>query len=109
MAKDLKEQIEIMTHYLNGGDVEYSTNNFNTILGESNKEDSNGDLSWNWSCFDYRIKEQKPKVTIEKWLCEYLGCKELKGSKRFFIIEKVVPFEVAGKKVKLIESYEVEL
>ena len=23
MAKDLKEQIQIMTHYLNGGDVEF--------------------------------------------------------------------------------------
>ena len=25
MAKDLKEQIEIMTHYLNGGEVEIKT------------------------------------------------------------------------------------
>ena len=108
MAKDLKEQIEIMTHYLNGGEVEYSEDGFKTVLRTVNKE-RDGDLSWNWSDYTYRIIQPKQKVTIEKWLCEYVGCEELKGSKRFFIIEKVVPFEVAGKKVKLIKSYEVEL
>ena len=102
MAKDLKEQIEIMTHYLNGGEVEC------TEKGNDNWEIVTKPL-WNWDDYDYRIKEQKQKVTIEKWLCEYVGCEELKGSKRFFIIEKVVPFEVAGKKLKLLESYEVEL
>ena len=102
MAKDLKEQIEIMTHYLNGGEVECTDvgGDWWRVLD---------DPQWNWDGYDYRIKEQKQKVTIEKWLCEYVGCEELKGSKRFFIIEKVVPFEVAGKKVKLIKSYEVEL
>ena len=102
MAKDLKEQIEIMTHYLNGGEIEC------VEKGNDNWEIVTKPL-WNFDDFEYRIKEQKQKVTIEKWLCEYVGCEELKGSKRFFIIEKVVPFEVAGKKVKLIESYEVEL
>ena len=102
MAKDLKEQIEIMTHYLNGGEVEC------VEKGNDNWEIVTNPL-WNWDDFEYRIKKQKQKVTIEKWLCEYAGCEKLKGSKRFFIIEKVVPFEVAGKKVKLIESYEVEL
>ena len=105
---ELKEMIKVMQHFENGGDVEFSNDNFETVLGESNKEDD-GDLCWNWDEFDYRIKEQKQKVIIEKWLCEYVGCEELKGSKRFFIIEKVVPFEVAGKKVKLLETYEVEL
>ena len=100
----LSEMIKVMQHYDNGGKVEYSekkdgNNHWTTVTSPS----------WDWAYFDYRIKEEKQKVTIEKWLCEYLGCKELKGSKRFFIIEKVVPFEVAGKKVKLIESYEVEL
>ena len=103
----LSEMIKVMQHFDNGGDVEYSGDNFKTILDTVNKND--GDLSWDWDTFDYRIKEQKQKVTIEKWLCEYVGCEELKGSKRFFIIEKVVPFEVAGKKLKLLESYEVEL
>ena len=103
---ELKEMIKVMQHYENGGDVEYSDDNFETVLGESRYD---WEFCWNWEAFQYRIKEQKQKVAIEKWLCEYLGCEELKGSKRFFIIEKVVPFEVVGKKVKLLETYEVEL
>ena len=105
MAKDLKEQIEIMTHYLNGGEIEFKRKIEHAIMWEKLLTDP----EWNWDVFDYRIKEPKQKVNIEKWLCEYVGCEELKGSKRFFIIEKVVPFEVAGKKLKLIETYEVEL
>ena len=102
MAKDLKEQIEVMTHYLNGGEVECVENG-------NDRWTTGVNPIWYWDTFDYKIKEPKQKVTIEKWLCEYVGCEKLKGSKRFFIIEKVVPFEVAGKKVKLIETYEVEL
>ena len=105
---ELKEMIKVMQHYDNGGEIEYSEDGFKTVLSTANKE-REGNLSWSWDDFEYRIKEEKQKVTIEKWLCEYVGCEELKGSKRFFIIEKVVPFEVAGKKVKLIETYEVEL
>ena len=101
MAKDLKEQIEIMTHYLNGGDVEFSRDNFKTILGTVNKK-YDGDLSWNWSDYNYRIKEPKQKVTIEKWLCrDYNG--------NFIVIETTGIDEYYYKKVKLIESYEVEL
>ena len=63
MAKDLKEQIEIMTHYLNGGEVEYSEDGFKTVRCTVNKE-RDGDLSWNWCKYTYRIKEQKQKVII---------------------------------------------
>ena len=103
----IDEMIKVMEHYKNGGKVEFSEDDFKVVLGESNEKDD-GDLCWDWDTYTYGIKEQKQKVTIEKWLCEYVGCEELKGSKRFFIIEKVVPFEVVGKKLKLIESYEVE-
>ena len=99
---ELCEMIKVMQHYDNGGEVEYSNR-------ESNIWSRSSTPIWDWHTFKYRIKEQKQKVTIEKWLCEYVGCEKLKGSKRFFIIEKVVPFEVAGKKVKLLETYEVEL
>ncbi len=105
---ELKEMIKVMQHYDNGREIECSEDGFKTVLCTADKE-RDGDLSWNWDDFEYRIKEQKQKVTIEKWLCEYVGCEELKGSKRFFIIEKVVPFEMTGKKVKLLETYEVEL
>ena len=105
---ELSEMIKVMTHYLNGGEVEYTHNKLNNVFGEAIKK-HDGNLGWDWDTYTYRIIQPKQKVTIEKWLCEYVGCEELKGSKRFFIIEKVVPFEVAGKKVKLIKSYEVEL
>ena len=35
---ELKEMIKVMQHYDNGGVVEYSTNNFNTIFGTTNKK-----------------------------------------------------------------------
>ena len=100
---ELKEQIEIMTHYLNGGDVEYSQDNFKTILGATNKQRS-GNLSWDWDTIEYRIKEQKQKVTIEKWLMQSTIDKEHRIIETS-LVDKVVNF----KKVKLIESYEVEL
>lgn len=103
MAKDLKEQIQIMTHYLNGGEVEFYDKTHDSWI----KKDIN---SFNWIDRDYRIKEQKKTIAIEKWLCEYTNCELLDGSKRFFILEKVTPFEFGnGKKVKLLESKEIEL
>ena len=95
MAKDLKEQIEIMTHYLNGGEIEC------VEKGNDNWEIVTKPL-WNFDDFEYRIKEPKQKVTIEKWLCrDYHG--------NFIVIETTGIDEYYYKKVKLIESYEVEL
>ncbi len=96
---ELKEQIEIMTHYLNGGDVEYSEkkgggNHWTTVITPS----------WDWAYFEYRIKEQKQKVTIEKWLMQSTKDNEY----RIFetsLVDTVVNF----KKIQLLESYEVEL
>ena len=105
---ELKEMIKVMQHYEDGGEIEYTHNKLNNVFGDAIKK-HDGNLAWDWDTYTYRIIQPKQKVTIEKWLCEYVGCEELKGSKRFFIIEKVVPFEVAGKKLKLIETYEVEL
>ena len=62
MAKDLKEQIEIMTHYLNGGEIECS-------IKRQQDWKSYSSYYWNWQKMDYRIKVPKQKVTIEKWLC----------------------------------------
>ena len=102
MAKDLKEQIEIMTHYLNGGEVEYSGDNFETIFGKSSKKNA-GDLCWDWGWFDFRIKEQKQKVTIEKWLCRD------KHEDLIIIETSNIDNYTLYEKVKLIEIYEVEL
>ena len=95
MAKDLKEQIEIMTHYLNGGEIEC------VEKGNDNWEIATKPL-WNFDDFEYRIKEPKQKVTIEKWLCrDYHG--------NFIVIETTGIDEYYYKQIKLIESYEVEL
>ena len=96
MAKDLKEQIEIMTHYLNGGEVEC------VEKGNDNWEIVTKPL-WNFDDFEYRIKEPKPKVTIERWLC-----RDRYGD--FIVVEtsNIYKYKLYIK-VKLLESYEVEL
>ena len=94
----LSEMIKVMQHYEDGGEVEYST-----------KEDGYTSWSkcvnplWDWFEYDYRIKEPKQKVTIEKWLCQ--------DRKNDYIVVETSSIEkyVLYKKVKLIESYEVEL
>ena len=97
MAKDLKEQIQIMTHYLNGGQIEcksFGNEEFvSTIVP-----------SWNWCNVDYRIKEQKKTITIEKWLIN-------DGSGNRIIETDNIDdlFSYSIKKVKLLETYEVEL
>ena len=97
MAKDLKEQIEIMTHYLNGGEIECSIkrqHNWKTFSS----------YYWNWQKMDYRIKKQKQKVTIEKWLCS-----DKQGGLVVIETTNIEEYTYITKKLKLIESYEVEL
>ena len=92
---ELKEMIKVMQHYENGGEVECAEIGFD-VWRKSN------DPSWNWYRYDYRIKE--PKITIEKWLMRSI----LDGE--FRIIETSLVDTVASfKKVKLLETYEVEL
>ncbi len=95
---ELKEMIKVMQHYDNGGEVEYKG---------KNEEDTEWGLCdypiWDWNIFKYRIKEQKQKVTIEKWLCQ--------DRQNDYIVVETSSIEkyVLYKKVKLIETYEVEL
>ena len=94
---ELKEMIKVMQHYENGGDIEIKAKD------ENNTKWRIGSPFWNWVSFEYRIKEQKQKVTIEKWLG-----KDSKGD--FIILEASnVDKYIGYKKVKLIESYEVEI
>ena len=95
MAKDLKEQIEIMTHYLKGGEVEFKYSDEPEWV-KDNKP------SWDWNEFDYKIKEPKQKVTIEKWLCRDYH-------ENFIVIETTDIDAYYYKKVKFLQSYEVEL
>ena len=93
------EMIVIMQHFADGGEVEC------VETGYDDWEIANKPC-WNWYDYNYRIKEQKPKVTIEKWLVEENGIK--------FVVESsdidswLKPF-ATSKKLKLIESYEVEI
>ena len=101
--KTIQEQIEVMQHFANGGEVEFYSN-FNKRWEESSTP------VWDWRSTDYRIKEQKKTIAIEKWLiCKtsYMGneCLEIiEGNSTLFdgYYDKSV-------KVKLLETYEVEL
>ena len=101
MAKTIEEMIEVMEHYGNGGEVEY-------IVKDDEYTSWRNCVNpiWDWSHFDYRIKQLKQKVTIEKWLIEENDIK--------FVVETsdidswLKPF-ATSKKLKLIESYEVEI
>ena len=89
--KTIQEQIQVMQHYANGGDIEiFSNDNWVDAINPG----------WNWNHCDYRIKEQKKTVIIEKWLCK-------DGDTSYYIVETS---DISGyEKVKLLNTYEVEL
>ena len=97
---ELSEMIKVMQHFENGGEVELKRENEDDIewsLGYSYP-------SWNWVDYNYRIKELKQKVTIEKWLMQ----STIDNEYRIFetsLVDSLINF----KKVKLIESYEIDL
>ena len=93
----LKEMIKVMQHFEDGGEVEYVERGY-----DDDWEITDAPL-WDWYNFDYRIKEPKQKVTIEKWLCR-------NGQGNYAIIGSTNVNEYRSyEKIKLIESYEVEL
>lgn len=100
--KTLKEQIEIMQHFANGGEVE-------CINKSMENDEYTGMINprWDWASYDYRIKEEKKTVTIEKWLCKH------RHTERIEVIEANNElFESYGgkfEKLKRLETYEVEL
>ena len=100
---ELSEMIKVMQHYENGGTVEFSEDDFKVVLYEANKKDD-GDLCWDWDTFKYRIKPEKQKVTIEKWLC-----RDNQGGLVVIETTNIEEYTYITKKLKLIKSYEVEL
>ena len=93
---ELKEKIKVMEHFANGGVVECTELGLDVWVVDSYP-------CWEWPAYDYRIKEPKQKITIEKWLCS-------RAQGEFVVIETsdIDEYEY-HKKLKLIESYEVEL
>ena len=95
----LIEKIEAILHYENGGEVEFKFKySDEPEWVKDNKPD------WDWNTFEYRIKTTKQKVIIEKWLMQDTIDKEYRIIETS-LVDKVVNL----KKVKLLETYEVEL
>ena len=89
------DMIKVMQHYADGGEIEVRFKDEDNDIWENIDKPS-----WDWVVYDYRIVEQKQKVTIEKWLCK-------SGENSFYIHEGT---DADGlEKVKLLETYEVEL
>ena len=100
---ELKEMIKVMEHFADGGKVKFKRKDIN-ITTWSDAEFPN----WNWNDFEYLIKEQKQKVTIEKWLLKDASNGEyfIYDSSR---VDLYLKETISIEKVKLIKSYEVEL
>ena len=96
--KTIEQQIAVMQHFANGGKVEVFDSGY-----KSWEELENTDFNWGYR--DYRIKEKKQTVTIEKWLYETLhnGYVAISGDS---IYHKQY---LNWKKIKLIDSYEVDM
>ena len=94
----LKDMINVMQHYKNGGEIEIRFKG-----DESDIWGSSCSPSWDWSYYDYRVKEQNKKVTIEKWLV-------LDSSGDYRIFESSDITNLYGcEPIKLLETYEVEI
>ena len=93
---ELKEMIKVMRHFENGGEVEYKSGACITWERCSNP-------IWDWFNCVYRIKGQRKKITIEKWLMK-------DDVDNYYVVEtsKIDSYTFA-KKIKLLETYEVEL
>ena len=92
--------IKVMQHFDNGGEVE-----FKRIIENDTKWEKLLPVPvWNWDRFDYRIKDEKQKLTIEKWLCS-----DKQGGLVVIETTNIEEYTYITKKLKLIESYEVEL
>ena len=92
--KTIEEQIAVMQHFANGGKVEVFDSGY-----ESWEELENTDFNWGYR--DYRIKEKKQTVTIEKWL--------VKVDNDYKVIEASSGWFDFGKMIKLLETYEIDI
>ena len=94
----LREKIQCMEAFERGEEIEVAYRGYDIWSSMSTP-------SWNFEDRNYRIKP-KPKqvVVIEKWLCEYCGgYVVVAGNDLNFMRNEMF------KKVKLLDTYEVEL
>ena len=99
MAKTIKEMTEVMKWFEGGGEVEFVERGcYDWEIATT--------PCWSWYTKDYRIKHPKQIVKIEKWLVEENGIKFAVETSDIDSWLKSFP---TAKKLKLIESYEVEI
>lgn len=101
MSKTIQEQIEVMQHFVNGGKIETKAFHNSDWIGVDFPK-------WDWSIQDYRIKEQKKNITIEKWLLKTYSESRYDIAETSNITDYVMGC-IGWEKVKLLETYEVEL
>lgn len=100
MSRTIQEQIEIMQHFANVGEIEckseYSVIWCTTLTP-----------NWNWAEYDYRIKERNKPITIVKWLYKHKQSNEfvIKGGCKNWL----KGFNIQWIKIKLLRTYEVKL
>jgi hypothetical protein len=99
MAKPVKEMIEVKEAYAKGGVIENNDPN-NPFWGVCYCP------NWDWSRYNYRVKKSNQNVMVEKWLIAMDGIKVVIEASD--IDAWLKPFPTA-QKLKLIESYEVEI
>lgn len=105
--KTIEEQIKVMQHFANGGEVEqkYICDGEFGNTQPSEKWIDKASKAFDWFNYDYRIKENKQTVTIEKWLFKDKDSYfELKGN-----IIYLESYAKCYERIKILETYEVEL
>lgn len=105
--KTIEQQIAVMQHFLSGGAIEKIN-----LKGKCRDwfEPTDKNIIFDWQSFDYRIKEKKQTVTIEKWLC--MDKRDI-DTNRFFSPEGTKEYfekYITGyEKIKLIDSYQIDI
>jgi hypothetical protein len=95
-VKTIQEQIEVMQHFANGGEIEFFHGAWVPII----------DPDWNWSDYNYRITKPKKTVTIEKWLVN----NKMYNTYSILETDKIdILISTQFKKIKLLQTYKVEL
>ena len=99
----LREKIEVMQAFERGEEIEHR-DKLNNIWCDSNFP------AWNWKEFEYRIKP-KPKqvVTIEKWLIYDNLSKSYSIAEESNIDCYISDDRAYLSKIKLLDTYEVEI
>ena len=97
----LREKIEVMEAFERGEKIEVSYVNKEKWSDIYTPE-------WSWGAYNYRIKQPKQTVTIEKWLFEdRFGIKFVQDIEKDCVLCYCHEFQAT--KVKLLDTYEVEL